>query len=239
VGKYVEDARIVCDAKTAFFDNLRYDFNYNESENVLEVSYWFLSAVPDEAASIVSFETYARTMRYQPPRYPGQNPSLVAIFDDPEKMRQLGKRAEALFAQDFGWAIDIALQLLVHRTMYRCGAIKWRKPPKLMTNLLAGAYRKDTAKELGVRNGRSTRFRDADHYRQTLVESMQDALRTGEITSAQQFTQDLVAQKITKRFKSTAFIDDRMIRHWNSYYDVHWRKFVNETWTQLTKNSDH
>lgn len=123
------DARIVWDAKEAFLENLKYEFRYNESENALEVSYWFSSAVPDEAASIISFKPHAHTLRYGPPKHRGRNPSLDAIIEEPQNARQLLKQAENLFAQDLGGAIDRALQLLIHGTMFRCGAIDSGETP--------------------------------------------------------------------------------------------------------------
>jgi hypothetical protein len=233
----MEDARIVLDAQEAFLDNLRYEFWYNESENVLEVSYSFCSAIPNKAASIIQFQPHARTIRYHPPKHKGRNPRLDAMFNDPQRARSLAKHAEALFAKDLGSAIQTALRLLIHRTMYRCGVPLGMENTKLMADRLTEFFRTDTAKALGVKTGRTRRFRDADDYHRTLFQCMQEALENGEITHSKEFTQEAAAGRITKKLKTEVQLDARIIRQWNKDYDVNWRKFVNETWEWLTQEN--
>jgi hypothetical protein len=213
-------------------DNVKYRFEFNESDRAIQVTYCFSTAIPDEAASI--FEPHARTMRYLPPKHRGRNPTLDAIFDDPKKLRDLTKQSEALFAEGLGGAIDIAIQLLVHSTMYRCGVVAWKDTSKLMADLFAKALRTDLAKQLKVKTGPRPRFKDADDYRRTLLECMKSALTEGVITSARQFTQEKAAERLAKKFKDEGKFDVRTIRQWNEDYGVKWREFVNESWTEVS-----
>lgn len=235
VASTVEDARIVWDAKTALFDNLKYDFNYNESENTIHVNYWFTSAIPDEAASIVRFVPHAQSFRYLPPKHRGRKPALDAIFDDPQKMLWITRQAEQEFEQGLGQTIETALQLFIHLTMYRCGAIAWKETSKSMANLFAKAFRGDIAKQLKIKRGPLPRFRDADHYRETLLECIKTGLAEGEINSVRQITQSKVAEIMARIFNPEGdTLDDRMIRQWNKEHGVEWLKFVKESWKELT-----
>jgi hypothetical protein len=218
-------------------DNVKYRFEFNESDRAIQVTYWFSTAIPDEAASVIDFEPHAHTMRYGPPKHRGRKPTLDAIFDDPKKLRELTKQSEALFAEGLGGAIDIAIQLLVHSTMYRCGVVAWRDTSKLMADLFAKTFRTDLAKQLKVKTGPRSRFKDADDYRRELLECMKSALTEGEIPSARQFTQEKAAERLAKKFKDEGKFDVRTIRQWNTDYDVKWRKFVNESWTEVSNET--
>lgn len=162
----MEDARSVSDARTAF--KLKYDFHYNESENAIEISYWFSRTITRKAAHIVPNVPHARARRYLPPK-PGRKPALDAIFDDPEEMRWVTRQAEAKFEQALSQAIDIALQLFIHQVMYQCGVLAWRDEPKSMADLCAKAFRDNIAKQLKVKPGPDPRFNDANQYRQMLL----------------------------------------------------------------------
>jgi len=232
----VEDARIVWDAKEAFFDNLKYEFQYNESENTIHISYWFTSAVTEEAESIIRYVPRARTRRYLRPKHRGRKPALDALFDDPEEMRWVTRQAEAKFEQALGQTIDIALQLLIHQTMYQCGVLAWKDESKSMADLFAKTFRDDIAKQLKVRPGREPHFRDADHYQRTLYFCMRQAARDREITSGEQFTQEMAGKKIAQKFNGSADaegFDPRQIREWNKEHGVDWREFVKQTWKEL------
>lgn len=229
------DTLAFLDTEEAFFDDLRYEFRYDESEKALKVSYSFLTGMPYKEVSVTHVQTYSHTIRYLPPRHKGRNPRLDAIFDDPQVARSLAKRAESIFAKDLGSAIEKALQLLIHRAMYQCGVLRWTESAKLMTDRLAEFYRADTAKALGIKMGRNSRFKDADHYHRMLFECIQEALENGEMTHSKQFTQEAAAERITKKLKAEVHLDVRIIRQWNKDYGVNWRKFVNETWEWLIK----
>lgn len=232
------DARIVWDAKEAFFDNLKYDFHYNESENTIHVSFWFNSAITEEAASIIRYVPHAHTIRYSRPKHRGRKPALDAIFDDPEKMLWVTREAEHEFEQGLGQTIETTLQLFIHLTMYRCGALAWKETSKLMADLFAKSFRANIAKQLKVKRGPRPRFRDADHYRQTLVECIKTGLAEGEINSIRQITQPKVAEIMVEKFNpENDRLDDRTIRQWNKDYDLRWRKFVNETWKKLVREN--
>ena len=228
----MEDARIVGDAKTAF--KLKYDFHYNESENAIQISYWFTNAIPEEAARIVRYVPHSRGRRYLRPKRRGRKPALDALFDNPEEMRWVTRQAEAKFEQALGQTIDIALQLLIHQTMYECGVLAWRDKSKSMTDLFAKAFRDDIAKQLKVRTGPEPLFRDADHYQRTLYFCMRQAARDREITSSDQFTQEMAGKKIAQRFDPNAeAFDPRKIRDWNTEHGVEWREFKKQTWKEL------
>ena len=229
----MEDARSVSDARTAF--KLKYDFHYNESENAIEISYWFTNAIPAEAARIVRYVPRARSRRYLRPKRRGRKPALDALFDNPEEMRWVTRQAEAKFEQALDQTIDIALQLFIHQTMYQCGVLAWRDKSKSMADLFAKAFRDGIVKQLKVRTGRKPLFRDADHYQRTLYVCMRQAARDGKITSGHQFTQAMAGVKIAQRFNPIAdAFDPRIIREWNEEHGVKWRKFVKETWKELT-----
>jgi hypothetical protein len=215
-------------------DYVKYRFEFNESDRAIQVTYWFSTAIPDEAASIIDFEPHARTMRYLPPKHRGRKPTLDAIFDDPKKLRDLTKLSEVLFAEGLGGAIDIAIQLLVHSTMYRCGVVAWKDTSKLMADLFAKAVRTDLAKQLKVKTGPRPRFKDADDYRRTLLECMKSALTEGEIKSARQFTQEKAAERLAKKFNDEGKFDVRTIRQWNTVYGTDWNDFKKDSWRELT-----
>jgi hypothetical protein len=228
----VEDARIVGDAKTAF--KLKYDFHYNESENAIQISYWFTTAIAEKATRILRYVPHARGRRYLRPKRRGRKPDLDALFDDPEEMRWVTSQAEAKFEQALGQTIDIALQLFIHQTMYQCGVLAWTDESKSMADLFAKAFRDEIAEQLKVRPGRESLFRDADHYRRTLYFCMRQAARDGEFTSGDQFTQEMAGKKIAQRIKPNAdAFDPRKIRDWNKEYGVKWREFVKQTWQEL------
>jgi hypothetical protein len=227
------EARIVSDAKTAL--KLKYDFHYNESENAIQISYWFSSAIP-ESARIVRYVPHARIRRYLRPKHRGRKPDLDALFDDPEEMRWVIRQAEANFEQALGQTIDIALQLFIHQTMYQCGVLAWRDESKSMADLFAKAFRDDIAEQLKVRPGRESLFRGADHYRRTLYFCMRRAARDDEITRGDQFTQEMAGKKIAERFTGNADaegFDPRKIREWNTEYGVKWHEFRKLTWKEL------
>jgi hypothetical protein len=229
----VEDARIVGDAKTAF--KLKYDFHYNESENAIQISYWFTTTIAEKAARIVRYLPHSRGRRYLRPKRRGRKPALDALFDNPEEMRWVTRQAEAKFEQGLGQTIDIALQLFIHQVMYQCGVLAWRETSGSMADLFTESFRDDIAKQLKVRTGPEPLFRDADHYQRTLYFCMRQAARDREITSGKQFTQAMAGVKIAQRFNPNAdAFDPRMIREWNKEHGVKWRKFVKETWKELT-----
>jgi hypothetical protein len=229
----VEDARIVGDAKTAF--KLKYDFHYNESENAIQISYWFTTTIAEKAARIVRYLPHSRGRRYLRPKRRGRKPALDALFDNPEEMRWVTRQAEAKFEQGLGQTIDIALQLFIHQVMYQCGVLAWRETSGSMADLFTESFRDDIAKQLKVRTGPEPLFRDADHYQRTLYFCMRQAARDPEITSGKQFTQAMAGVKIAQRFNPNAdAFDPRMIREWNKEHGVKWRKFVKETWKELT-----
>jgi hypothetical protein len=229
----VEDARIVGDAKTAF--KLKYDFHYNESENAIQISYWFTTTIAEKAARIVRYLPHSRGRRYLRPKRRGRKPALDALFDNPEEMRWVTRQAEAKFEQGLGQTIDIALQLFIHQVMYQCGVLAWRETSGSMAVLFTESFRDDIAKQLKVRTGPEPLFRDADHYQRTLYFCMRQAARDREITSGKQFTQAMAGVKIAQRFNPNAdAFDPRMIREWNKEHGVKWRKFVKETWKELT-----
>jgi hypothetical protein len=229
----VEDARIVGDAKTAF--KLKYDFHYNESENAIQISYWFTTTIAEKAARIVRYLPHSRGRRYLRPKRRGRKPALDALFDNPEEMRWVTRQAEAKFEQGLGQTIDIALQLFIHQVMYQCGVLAWRETSGSMAVLFTESFRDDIAKQLKVRTGPEPLFRDADHYQRTLYFCMRQAARDPEITSGKQFTQAMAGVKIAQRFNPNAdAFDPRMIREWNKEHGVKWRKFVKETWKELT-----
>jgi hypothetical protein len=230
----VEDTRTVQDAKTAF--KLNYDFHYNESENAIQISYWLTSVVTKRTVHLLQYVPRARSRRYLRPKHRGRRPALDVLFDDPEEMCRVTRQAEAKFEQGLGQTIDIALQLLIHQTMYQCGILAWRDESKSMTDLLATAFRDEIAKQLKVRPGREPLFRGADHYKQTLYFCMRHAARGGEITSSDQFTQKMAGEKIAQRFTGNADaegFDPRKIREWNKEYGVTWPTFVKQTWKEL------
>jgi hypothetical protein len=228
----VADARTVSDAKTAF--KLKYDFHYNESENAIQISYWFATTIAEKAARILRYVPHSRGRRYLRPKRRGRKPDLDALFDDPKEMRWVISQAEAKFEQGLGQTIDVALQLFIHQTMYQCGVLAWRDESKSMVDLFAKAFRDDIAKQLKVRTGREPLFRDADHYQRTLYFCMRQAARDSEITSGHQFTQEMAGKKIAQRFKPNADgFDPRTIRDWNKEYGVEWREFVKQTWKEL------
>lgn len=228
----MENARIVWDAKTAF--NLKYDFHYNESENAIEINYWFTNTITEAAAGNVRYVPQARTRRYLPPKHRGRKPAQDALFDDPEEMRWVTSQAEAKFEQALAQTIDIALQLFIHQVMYQCGVLAWRNESKSMADLFAKAFRDDIAKQLKVRTGPEPLFRDADHYQRTLYFCMRQAARDGEITSGDQFTQEMAGVKIAQKFNPEAdAFDPRIIREWNKEYGVTWRKFVKQIWKEV------
>jgi hypothetical protein len=229
----VEDARNVSDAKTAF--KLKYEFHYNESENAIEISYWFTSTITQKAPHIIPYVPQSRARRYLPPK-PGRKPALDAIFNDPEEMRCVTRQAEAKFEQGLSQTIDIALQLFIHQVMYQCGVLAWRKTSRSMADLFTESFRDDIAKQLKVRTGRGPLFRDADHYQRTLYFCMRQAARDGEITSGHQFTQAMAGEKIAQRFTGNAHSDGfepRKIRDWNTEHGVEWREFRKQTWKKL------
>ena len=227
----MEDARSVSDGKTAF--TLKYDFHYDESENAIEISYWFSRTITRKSAHIIPYVPHARSRRYLPPK-PGRKPALDAIFNDPEEMRWVTRQAEAKFEQALSQTIDIALQLFIHQVMYQCGVLGWRNTSRSMVDLFTESFRDEIAKDLKVRPGREPLFRDADHYQRTLYFCMRQAARDGEITSGHQFTQEMAGKKIAKRFNPDAdAFDPRKIREWNREYGVTWLSFVKQTWKEL------
>ena len=228
----MEDARTVRDAKTAF--KLKYDFHYNESENAIQISYWFATTIAEKAARILRYVPHSRGRRYLRPKHRGRKPDLDALFDDPEEMRWVTRQAEAKFEQALGQTIDVALQLFIHLTMYQCGVLAWRETSGSMADLFTESFRDDIARQLKVRTGPEPLFRDADHYQRTLYFCMRQAARDREIRSGKQFTQAMAGVKIAQRFNPNAdAFDPRKIREWNTQHGVKWHEFKKQTWNEL------
>jgi hypothetical protein len=200
-------------------ENLRYGFHYNADENEIEAAFLFTSEIPQYEEGIVDVKPFAHIMSFGI-KQKGSKPAIDKVFDNPQKAAEITKRAEMLFSDELGWAIDRAMQLLVHEVLFRCG-IDFKASPKLMADVLGQSYRKDIAQQLRVKVGRAGLFRDEKHYKETLYD-----VRARILAGGQRITQEAMLAGLAEMNDRFLYCDVRTLRRWNKEYNFDWKAFT-------------
>ncbi|HEY6242439.1 MAG TPA: hypothetical protein VIX17_00750 [Pyrinomonadaceae bacterium] len=135
------------DIKSLYYNrgNLCYDLKinvtYSEDKNAFE----FVSSFFSLGESFGHAHRYLRAQK-------GRKPKVDAIFDNPEKARQVASEAKELFTRELGHAIGVAIDMLSQDIAQRVGIVQ--TTPGKRGDQLAKAWKKDRRNRLQITQGR-------------------------------------------------------------------------------------